>query len=142
MPAFADATFLVALMDPDDQWHDQARALLPFAKRNVPLHTHALGVAEVIAIVGGRLGGKVAREAYARLRDTTEIHLPSLEDLDEAMTHVVRYDGTLSLSDALALHVMRREGIGDILSFDKDFDGKDVNRVHQPPGPRRPRRRK
>ena len=145
MPIFADPTFFVALMDEDDRWHDEAKALLGFAEKRMPLHVHALAMGEVIAILGSHHGGKAARNAYAMLKDTTFIHAPAVEDLDEAMDHVLRYDGTLSLSDALYLHLMAREDAKHIISFDEDFDGKGVERVMAPPDrgpkpkPRRPR---
>lgn len=141
MPVFADTTFFVALMDDEDRWHAAAKALLPYAQKRLPLHVHALAVGEVVAIVGSHHGGKAARQAYAMLKDTTTIHAPSVDDLDAAMEHVLRYDGTLSLSDALYLHLMAREGASHILSFDADFDGKGVERVSAPP-PRGPKARR
>lgn len=143
MRVFADTTFFVALMDDQDQWHAQALALLDYAEKRMPLHVHALAVGEVIAIIGTHRGGKPAREAYAMLKDTTQIHTPTLDDLDAAMEHVLRYDGTLSLSDALYLHFMNRDGAQQIISFDDDFDGKGVERISQPPdlGPKPPARR-
>lgn len=136
MAVFADTTFFVALMDEDDRWHEAAKALLRFAEKRTPLHVHALAVGEVVAVVGSHQGGKAAREAYTMLKDTTHVHVPTVEDLDAAMEHVLRYDGTLSLSDALYLHLMAREGARQIISFDRDFDGKGVERVTAPPRPR------
>ena len=141
MTTFADTTYLVALMDDEDQWHPKALALLDWAEKRAPLHVHALTVGETIAIVGSHMGGKVARDAYVMLKDTTIIHLPTMEDLDASMDLVLKYDGTLSLSDALSLHLMRAQDGSEILSFDKDFDGKGVARVHEPPPPGRRRSR-
>jgi predicted nucleic acid-binding protein len=140
MAVFADTTFFVALMDADDQWHEQATALIEWAEKRAPLHVHALAVGEVIAIVGTHRGGKAARQAYAMLKDTTEIHLPSASDLDAAMDLVLKYDGTLSLSDALYLRFMAATDAKQIISFDRDFDGKGVERVTKPPT-RSPKRR-
>lgn len=129
MPLFADASYFIALTDPEDQWHAGARRLVRVAERRAPLETHALVVGEVVAVVGSSAGGKAARQAYEGMRDNAIVHVPALDDLDEAMHDVVRYDGTLSLSDTLSLHLMRRRGIRDILSFDRDFDGKGVRRL-------------
>ena len=133
MPTFADASFYIGIADPKDQWHRAATDLLHFAQARSPLHTHALALAEVIALVGAVRGGKGARLAYESIRDACVLHLPTLDDLDESMRIVVRHDGALSLSDALTLHLMAREGARQVLSFDKDFDGKGVVRVHAPP---------
>ncbi|MFA5860806.1 MAG: type II toxin-antitoxin system VapC family toxin [Candidatus Thermoplasmatota archaeon] len=143
MSVFADTTFFVALMDEDDQWHEQAQALLAFAEKWSPLQVHALAVGEVIAIIGSHKGGKAARQAYAMLKDTVQIHVPTIDDLDAAMEHVLRYDGTLSLSDALYLHMMKLAEAKQIISFDDDFDGKCIERISDPPnmGPKPPSRR-
>lgn len=129
-PLFADASFFVALLNERDQWNLKATALLPMARARAPLRVHAIGVAEVIAVVGSAGGGKAARIAYEAIRDTASIHVPTLEEMDAAMELVVRYDGTLSLSDALFLLLMHREDATEILSFDRGFDGKGVQRIH------------
>ncbi len=129
MALFLDASFFVALADPKDQWHAAAVALLPKVKKNRPWHTHALVVAEVVAVIGSARGGKAARTVYASMRDETIIHAPVLDDLDEGMGLVVRYDGTLSLSDAWSLGLMGIHKIASIVSFDSGFDGKGIARV-------------
>lgn len=133
MTLFVDASYFIALADPKDRWHEAATGLLPYAEARHPLHTHALVLAEVVAVVGSARGGKAARVAYDGIRDGTRLHLPDLPSLDESIGLVVRFDGGLSLSDALSIEIMRREGIGKILSFDEDFDGKGVRRVSAAP---------
>ncbi len=127
-------------MNAGDHWHDRAVALVPFVERHGPVATHALVVAEVVALLGARGGGKAARTGCAMIHDAARVRVPTAVDLDAAMDIVVRYDGGLSLCDALSLHYVADEDVRDILSFDADFDGKGVRRVCEPPGPRRPRR--
>lgn len=136
MPTFADASYYVALMDPKDRFHEDAVALLAYADSRSPLHIHALALGEVIAVIGSSKGGKAARQAYLGIRDTATILAPVVEDLDEAMSHVVRYDGELSLSEALFLHCMAREEGSEILSFDAGFDRPGVRRISKPKGTR------
>ncbi|HLE46698.1 MAG TPA: PIN domain-containing protein [Candidatus Thermoplasmatota archaeon] len=133
MPLFGDASFFIALADPKDRWHDSAVRLLPWAEGRKPLHVHALVLAEVVAVIGSAKGGKAARAAYDALRTDARVHLPSISDLDDSMELVVRFDGRLSLSDALSLELMGRLGVREILSFDADFDGKGVTRRISPP---------
>ncbi len=129
---FADASFLVALMDEADQWHRRAQQAAPSLMRTVPWRTHALALGEVVAVVGSRRGGKAARTAYEMVRDTTELTMPTVSDLDEAMVHVVRADGALSLSDALFVHYAARHEDATILSFDSDFDQTRLMRLPAP----------
>ncbi|HEX9815774.1 MAG TPA: PIN domain-containing protein [Candidatus Thermoplasmatota archaeon] len=133
MALFLDASFFIALADPKDQWHAAAVGLLPRVKRNRPWHTHALVVAEVVAVIGSALGGKAARTAYHSMRDEATVHVPALDDLDESMGLVVQYDGGLSLSDAWSLRLMRLHKVSSIVSFDSDFDGKGVERMGAKP---------
>ena len=47
------------------------------------------------------------------------------------MKLVLKYDGTLSLADCLAVHLMKKYNIDTIFSFDSDFDKvKGIVRKH------------
>lgn len=126
--AFADASFLIALLDPADQWNAQAKKGSSAAARLKPWRTHALALGEVVAVLGPRRGGKAARAAYESIRDTCDLLMPTAQDLDGAMAHVVHHDGGLSLSDALFVHYARRNGDKRILSFDAGFDKAGLDR--------------
>ncbi|MGQ0535626.1 MAG: type II toxin-antitoxin system VapC family toxin [Methanobacteriota archaeon] len=130
---FVDASFLVALMDEEDQWHEAARQAAPALAKQAPWKTHALALGEVVAVLGSRRGGKVARQAYEMVRDTGVVALPTLDDLDASMVHVVRHDGRLSLSDGLFIHYASPERHAAILSFDGDFDSAGLNRLPRSP---------
>lgn len=133
MALFVDASYFIALLDPDDQWHEAAKALLPYLERNGPLVTHLLALGEVIAVVGSARGGKAAREASEILSDATEIRYPSPRDVERAMDLVVRYDGTVSLSDGLLLGYASLDPRRRVVSFDAGFDQKGFERVARPP---------
>jgi len=126
---FVDASFLVALLDERDQWHEAAKRTAPRLMRKQPWRTHALALGEVIAVIGSRAGGRAARDAYDTIRDTMDIWVPTLADLDAAMPHVVRFDGALSLSDALFVQSGAGEDDAAILSFDSDFDKAGLRRL-------------
>lgn len=131
MAVFLDASYIVALADPRDPWHAPAVALQKTVSRRMPAHTHALVVAEAVAIVGSAAGGKAARTVYDTLMDDTTCHFPNQAELDEAMRLVLKFDGGLSLADALSLVLMDTHDIPAIASFDRDFDGKGVQRLHK-----------
>lgn len=125
---FVDASFLVALLHERDQHHVEAKAFAPSVARQAPWRTHALALGEVVAVLGPRTGGKKARDAYEGIRDTMDVRVPTLQDLDDAMVHVLRHDGKLSLSDGLFVLYARRDGDRKILSFDADFDKAGLDR--------------
>ena len=51
--------------------------------------------------------------------------------LNGGMSVFLRYDGTLSVSDAVSVFIMERENVSRILSFDADFDKVEgIVRVH------------
>lgn len=132
MPTHVDASFLIAMADRRDQWHEAAERASPALLKNRPWVTHALALGEAVAIVGGRCGGKEAKALYDVVRDTMQIVTPTLDDMDASMPHVLRHDGALSLSDALFLHYMGDGKHGKkpvILSFDSDFDKAGVKRM-------------
>jgi predicted nucleic acid-binding protein len=126
---FVDASFLVALLDARDQWHKAAKRAAPRLMRKRPWRTHGLALGEVVAVIGARAGGRAARDAYDCIRDTMDVWIPALADLDAAMRHVARFDGALSLSDALFVQAMAQEGDAAILSFDSDFDKAGLRRL-------------
>jgi predicted nucleic acid-binding protein len=126
---FVDGSFLVALLDERDHWHEAAKRTAPQFMRKRPWRTHALALGEVIAVIGSRAGGRAARDAYDSIRDTVDIWIPTLAELDAAMPHVVRFDGALSLSDALFVESMAGDHTASILSFDSDFDKAGLRRL-------------
>jgi predicted nucleic acid-binding protein len=129
MPYWADASYLIGLSDPKDQWHSVALGIHDRIGRKNPLRIHALAVAEVVTRLTKTVGVGKAEEAYFVIKDTMEIHYPFEQDLDDAMDIVVKYEGRLSLSDSLFVHLMEKKDI--VLSFDSGFDGK-VRRLPEP----------
>ena len=48
----------------------------------------------------------------------------------ESALNIAR-ESLIGINDSLAVHIMRREGIGEIYSMDRHFNGlKDVVRIH------------
>ena len=63
--------------------------------------------------------------------DNFEIYYPTPDEINLAMQCVLKYDGTLALADCLAVLIMEKRGISEIVSFDDDFDKVDgIIRVH------------
>lgn len=117
----------MALAREEDRWHATAVKLRERLARARSKATHALALGEAVAVIGSAAGGKAAQRVYSAIHDTMEVRLPTHDDLDHAMAFVLRFDGKLSLSDALFLHYMQGNDV--IVSFDADFDRAGVVRV-------------
>ncbi|MCK4456726.1 MAG: type II toxin-antitoxin system VapC family toxin [Thermoplasmata archaeon] len=123
----ADSSYFVALADSKDRWHKQALGL------KVPreLVVTDLIVAESVTIVGNRGGGKAGQTLYEYFVDECNIVFVDAGLLDEAMALHLQYDGTLSVADCASVALMSRKGIGEIVSFDSDFDKvRGIGRIH------------
>lgn len=131
MMILVDSSVFIALADRKDQWHEQAIALLPRI-RDETIIISDLIIAEVLTTIGKRCGGKTAETLYHYFTDSCDL-IPLDDDTREGAVRIcVRYDGTLSLSDALSVLIMERKGIDSILSFDSDFDRVDtITRIYR-----------
>jgi predicted nucleic acid-binding protein len=116
-----DSSFFIALADRNDQWHTSAKKCLPHL-RDDPLVISDLIISEVVTIIGKRNGGKSAVQIYQYFVDNCDIVFTDEHLLSGAMKILLRYDGSLSLSDSVSVEIMRTKKIKKILSFDADFD--------------------
>lgn len=124
MMILVDSSFFIALADRKDQWHEQATALLPSVAGET-LMISDLILSESITIIGRRSGGKAGERLYHYFLDNCEIMFTDEPVLKRGMEVFLRYDGTLSVSDAVSVAVMEKKKISRIVSFDSDFDKVD-----------------
>jgi len=80
-------------------------------------------VAESVTHIGGRVGVRGGAKLFEYFRDECEIRHVDAELLDAGVSRWITFGGKLSVSDAVSLEIMAREGIAEIVSFDSDFDG-------------------
>ena len=81
--------------------------------------------------MGDRGGGKAGRTLYEYFVHECDVVFVDEGLLDGAMTLHLQYDGTLSVADCASVAVMSRKGIGEIVSFDSDFDKvRGIRRIH------------
>jgi len=127
---FVDASFFIAIVNKDDQWHkDSIRVAKKIA--NSEKIVSNLIISESVTSVGSLLGGKIAKQLYDNIKDNYIIFNENREIYDNSIFTLLHYDGTLSLADCLSLQIMRKIGINKIVSFDRDFDKiKGIKRIH------------
>ena len=127
-----DSSFFIALVDQKDQWHAAAKSLLPIMAGETVL-IFDLIVAESITIIGRRSGGKAGEQLYHYFMDNCDLVDTDEKMLIGAMQVFLRFDGILSVSDAVSVFIMKKRSIDRICSFDSDFDKVEgIVRVHKP----------
>jgi predicted nucleic acid-binding protein len=122
---FLDSSFIIALTDLDDQFHEKAVNILPSlgAQRVIS----GLVISESVTAVGTRLGAKAARDVFENLLydSATKTIFGSKRLYERAMTIYTKYGGRLSFPDSVTVRLMYDQKIKEIVSFDSDFDRID-----------------
>lgn len=127
---FIDASFFIAAANEDDQWHEKAGEVFPTIINEEKV-TSDLVLSESITLLGSLYGGKAGLKLFKYIIDNHEIQYTDKEMSLNAMKTFLKYDGTLSFADSVSIEVMRNLEIGEIISFDSDFDKVDgIVRVH------------
>jgi predicted nucleic acid-binding protein len=121
MMILADSSFFIALADRKDQWHDQAKDLSP-SLSGEKFVISELVLSESVTIIGRRSGGKTGERLYHYFLDNCAIVFSDEPILKAGMKIFLRFDGSLSVSDAVSVAIMEHKKIRRILSFDSDFD--------------------
>jgi predicted nucleic acid-binding protein len=107
-----------------------ARAIVARINEGEPVVTSTVQVAEIANILENwmSLGDAVAIQQGLCTLDSVRILATTRADLLEALA--LGSELALGTSDALAVFFMKREGLREVYSFDKDYDGlPDISRV-------------
>lgn len=117
---FTDTSALFALVDPADDGHAKARSF--FEEDAKPLLTHNYVLLESVALVQRRLGPSALRVLLEDLVPSLivrwvdeEIHRAASSALLAAVRRKT------SFVDWVSFEIMRREGIEQAFTFDRDF---------------------
>ncbi len=128
---FVDSSFFIALVDQKDQWHLDSKSLLPILTDEIILLTDLI-MAESISIIGKRSGGKAGTQLYQYFLDSCKLVFADDKILKWGMEEFLKYDGSLSVSDAVSVFIMKKYKVARIISFDSDFDKvPGIIRVYQ-----------
>lgn len=128
---FIDSSYFVALVDTKDQWHQKAKGLISVVTDETILISDLI-IVESVSIFGKRSGGKAGEQLYNYFTDNCNIIHLDEKVIRGGMSEFLKYDGTLSVSDAVSVFIMKKKGIDRIVSFDSDFDKVDgIMRVYE-----------
>lgn len=127
---FIDASFFIAALNKNDQWHEKVTAILPIIIKEEKI-TSELILSESVTLVGSLFGGKTGLKLFDYILDNHEISYADKRLSFNAMETFLKYDGTLSFADSVSVEIMKDLGIERIVSFDSDFDKVDgIMRIH------------
>lgn len=126
---FADSSYFIALAREKDRWHSDA--LRVAGKNKDSFLVSDLIISESITLVGSLEGGKAGKLLYEYFIDNCKIEFVDREMLSKSMEIFLKYDGSISLADAVSVEMMKENRVKKIISFDGDFDKvREIERVH------------
>ena len=119
-----DTWYLIAIADPSDSYHRQAKHL-DGVVAGIPLITHDAVLTELLAYFSGA-GGNSRSRAVALVLDLLEradYRVERSSDLFPAALHLYsqRPDKEYSLVDCMSMTLMRERGITHVLTNDHHF---------------------
>lgn len=115
-----DSSYFVALTDRKDRWHRDAVRLKKTLSQKFLVSDFV--VDEAVTIIGARRGGRPAQTLFQYFADACDVEFVDEDLLEQAMTYHLRFDGGLSVTDCVTLALMEATGVGELVSFDDDFD--------------------
>jgi uncharacterized protein len=120
-----DTFCLIALSNPRDQWHQRVMAFSQ-TLTTVRLYTVEEVLAEFLTFcstAGAQVRTDAAHAVRHALHDTQWTVFPQSHTsfLDALTLYESRPDKEYSLTDCIAMHVMRSEGITEVLTNDHHF---------------------
>lgn len=126
MTMFADTSALYAVLDADDEFHEQASAAWSLLLSDgTTLVTTNYVLVEIFALVQARLGMDAVRALSDRLLPAVRTIAVTDEDHRGAVQALLAADRRhLSLVDCASFLVMRRLGLRSAFAFDDDFRGQ------------------
>lgn len=121
---FMDTAFVLALLNPKDPFHDEAKALIPRVKaaREVWLHDG------ILIEVANSLAGKdrqAAADFIERVYKTANTKIAALTRklVKRALElYGKRHDKAWGLTDCISFVLMQEEGLSDALTMDHHFE--------------------
>jgi len=128
---FADTFYWIALLNPADMWHQDART---FSQNNpgVSIITTDAVLIEMLNYFSA--AGERMRQAAADLCDHTMTHantvvLPQTREVFASGVDLyrARSDKAFSLTDCISMVEMRERNLGDVLTHDRHFAQEGFN---------------
>lgn len=135
MTVFVDTSALLAILDGDDRFHQDASRVFRHLAGQTELLTHNYVHLETHALASRRLGTEVARRLVDELLPALATHWVD-QPLHDAATAAWRSSASpASLTDHVSFELMRRRSISEAFTFDSDFQVMGFARPRIPGSP-------
>lgn len=121
---FIDTSYLLAILNNKDQWHEQALKLAPKVEKTGKIISNIV-ITEILNGLTGLVNGKEIKRLYEILTTVYLVYNETKEIYEKAILIANKYDGTIGYSDCTIMAIMDTLGIQEIVSFDEDFDNKE-----------------
>jgi hypothetical protein len=119
---FVDSSYFIALANRGDKWHADAVRIKDEIKDETMVISDFV-VAETVGIIGRHFGGKTAHKLYQFLVTRCKVVFTDYIILDAAIEkYFLKFNGSVSVADCVAVDIMEKYGVSAIVSFDSDFD--------------------
>ncbi|MGL6298038.1 MAG: type II toxin-antitoxin system VapC family toxin, partial [Methanobacteriaceae archaeon] len=106
---FIDASFVIGLISPKDQWHEKAKDVYFSIKNRETIMSNVV-LAETINSIKF-LGGKTGELVYKTLKDENKIiYLKDEKIYDKSIKTYLKYDGSIGYSDCTTIELMKDLG--------------------------------
>jgi predicted nucleic acid-binding protein len=133
MTIFLDASFLIALFNKDDDFHQKAQEITTQLERNDPIFIISnIVLAEAINVIFRTGGSRVASQFYSLIRSS---NLKTFTVNEQVFSRALKFlfnqkaKKGLNFFDCLHLATAEILKIRKILTFDKDFKNTDIELV-------------
>ena len=113
------------------QMKESAKQIINSLEKGEKMASTTVHISEVLNILEDNLGFKqsMAFLAWFIAAKNLTVFPIGITEYESALN--IARESLIGINDSLAVHIMRREGIGEIYSMDRHFNGlKDVVRIH------------
>lgn len=109
---------------------EKAREIIRKIDKGEDVVTSVAHLSEIINIIESKADRELALNIILSLLLKENIGIIPVEKIDYINSVEIARTNDIDLNDALAYHLMKKHGITEIYSFDKDFDKlKDIKRI-------------
>lgn len=128
MKIFLDTSFIVALVNDNDELHEKA---LQLKNRGIldqnDCYVSNLVISEVVTVVGNRLGSSISVLTYSLLLELCFLlnEYTNRNFNNDVMFIYEKYENKFSFVDCSIIELMEENNINNLISYDKEFRNVD-----------------
>ena len=112
------------------QMKESAKQIISSLEKGEEMASTTVHISEVLNILEDNLGVKQSMAFLAWVIAAKNLNVFTIGIMEYESALNITRESLIGLNDSLAVHIMRREGIGEIYSMDRHFEGlKNIVRM-------------